>query len=75
MQIAPPSTDISARVEAIELFLQQLVLLLEAEPDLTAENVARWLMVCREQQRKHKTTSPPVLAAMGNLIERVLVSR
>lgn len=67
--------DLADRVDAIELFLQQLVLLLEAEKDLTAENMAAWLIECRDRQRAHRVSGAPVLAAFGNLIERVLLTR
>jgi len=63
---------LEARVEAIELFLQQIVFLLEVEPSLTKENVTAWLVNCRSRQRQHQVTSAPVLAAFGNLIDRAL---
>lgn len=62
---------LEARIEANELFLQQLVLLLEVEPELTAENIASWLMLTRDRMRDHQVVAPPVLAAFGNLIDRV----
>jgi len=65
-------SKLEARIEAIELFLQQLVFLLEVESDLTKENISAWLMDCRSRQRDRGVTSPPVLAAFGNLVDKVL---
>jgi len=63
--------ELEARVEALELLMQQLIFLLEVEKDLSTENIAAWLMLCRDRQRHHQVVSPPVLAAFGNLIDRV----
>lgn len=68
----PTELRIEARIDAIELFLQQMVFMLEVEPHLTHEKMAAWLIKCRSLQRDHQVTSAPVLAAFGNLIDRVL---
>lgn len=68
----PPTQDnTTERIEAIEIFMQQLVFLLEVEPELSADKVRAWLIKCRAQLRSHGAAPGPVLAALGNLIERV----
>lgn len=60
------------RIDAIELFLQQLVFTLEVEPKLTREKLAAWLIKCHSLQSKNETAPPATLDAFGTLIDRVL---
>ena len=60
------------RVDAIEQFLQQLVLLLEVEPDLNRESVAAWIEITNKSASAHGLQSPRELAAMEQLCVRVL---
>ena len=40
---APGAPTLGERIDAIEKFLEQLVVLLEVEPDLSRANIAAWL--------------------------------
>ena len=66
------SASLEPRVEAIELFLQQLVFLLEVEPNLNRQTISNWLLTCREAMRSHDVIAAPTSAAFGNLIDRTL---
>lgn len=68
---APAQDNTAERIEAIEIFMQQLVFLLEVEPDISADKVRAWLSKCRAQLRSHQAVPGPVLVALGDLIERV----
>lgn len=69
-----PSTEptIEERIDAIEMFLRHLVLLIEVEPDFSAEKFIAWLQLCLERMRAHNSTPPRLQVALGELAERVL---
>ena len=60
------------RVDAIEQFLQQLVLLLEVEPDLNRETVAAWIEITNSSATAHGLQTVRERAAMEQLCSRVL---
>ncbi|WP_295978912.1 hypothetical protein [uncultured Variovorax sp.] len=60
------------RMGAVENFLQQLVLLLEVEPELTRENIAAWIELTNKCAAAHGLQSSRERAAMDWLCGRVL---
>ncbi len=69
---AVPAPTLAERVDAIEQFLQQLVLLLEVEPDLNRESVAAWIEITNRSASAHGLQSVRERAAMEQLCQRVL---
>ncbi|WP_339092248.1 hypothetical protein [Variovorax paradoxus] len=69
---ASPAPTLAERIDAIEQFLQQLVLLLEVEPDLNRETVAAWIEITNKSATAHGMQSARERAAMEQLCERVL---
>lgn len=70
MEATQPTTH--ERIDAIEQFLQQLVLLLEVEPEITRENIAAWMLLCSASARTHGLESQRQTLALGSLRDRVL---
>jgi hypothetical protein len=66
-----PSLSIEDRLDAIELFLQQLVLLLEVEPVVTAANIRAWVNIASARMRQSGSASGHQLAALARLVEQV----
>lgn len=64
----------SERIEAVETFLQQLVLMLEVEPEITRENIGAWMEVCSASARAHGLQSMRQTLALEHLRGRVLCS-
>lgn len=62
----------SERIDAVETFLQQLVLMLEVEPEITRENIAAWMDVCSASARAHGLQSVRQTLALEHLRSRVL---
>jgi len=60
------------RIDAIEQFLQQLVLLLEVEPELNRESIAAWLDIVGRSERAHGLQSLRQKVAMDSLRAVVL---
>lgn len=69
-QAAPPTTE--QRLEAIELFMQHLVLVAECEPTFTAEALGRWLCVARQRMQSTGSVQPGTRSALARLQQRVL---
>lgn len=67
---APPTTD--QRMTAMELLLQQMVLVLECEPTFTAEALRRWGDLARQRMADTRSTDPGTLQALAQLQQRVL---
>jgi len=67
---APPTTD--QRLAAVELLLQQMVLVLECEPTFSAEALRRWGDLARQRMAATQSTAPGTLAALAQLQQRVL---
>ncbi|OGB68589.1 MAG: hypothetical protein A2486_16140 [Burkholderiales bacterium RIFOXYC12_FULL_65_23] len=66
-----PLPSIEDRVAAIELFLQQLVLLLETEPAITATLLATWTRLAGAHMRRSGSASAQQLAALDRLVEQL----
>ena len=60
------------RIDAIEQFLQQLVLLLEVEPDINRETVASWIDICSASALAHGARTPRQTMTLEGLCRRVL---
>ena len=56
---------------AVEDFLQQLVVLLEVEPELTRENISAWMELCSASARAHGLQSTRQALAMEHLRTRM----
>ncbi|AGU51544.1 hypothetical protein VAPA_1c44710 [Variovorax paradoxus B4] len=69
---APGAPTLGERIDAIEKFLEQLVVLLEVEPDLSRANIAAWLEIVGASARAHGLQTPRQQAAMELLCSRVL---
>ena len=69
---AATAPTLAERIDAIEHFLQQLVLLLEVEPDLNRESVAAWIEITNKSASAHGLQSERERIAMNQLCERVL---
>lgn len=63
---------LSERIDAIEQFLQQLVQLLEVEPDLNRETIAAWIEITTASASAQGLQALRQRAAMAQLCERVL---
>lgn len=70
---SPPNAtpSIEDRLNAIELLLQQLVLLLEAEPEVTAARLSAWAAIAAGAMRAHGSATEGQLAALARLVERL----
>ena len=60
------------RLDAMELFLQHLVLVAECEPTFTAEALDRWLCAARQRMQATGSVAPGTRAALARLQQRVL---
>ncbi|MGJ7555072.1 hypothetical protein ACSFBI_13805 [Variovorax sp. RB3P1] len=69
---ASPAPTLAERIDAIEQFLQQLVQLLEVEPNLSRENVAAWMEVMTASAGAQGLQALRQRGALERLCERVL---
>lgn len=69
-QPLPP--QLHDRVAALELFMQQLVLVLECEPTFSAHALARWMELSRARMIETGSAPAPALAALLQLQRKVL---
>jgi len=69
---ASPAPTLAERIDAIEQFLQQLVQLLEVEPNLSRENVVAWMEVMTASAGAQGLQALRQRAALERLCERVL---
>lgn len=60
------------RIEALELFVQHLVLVLECQPNFTAEALDRWVQLCCNRMDTTGSTAPATVAALRLLQRKVL---
>lgn len=67
---AAPTLD--QRVEALELFMQHLVLVVECETHFTAEALSRWMDIARHRMQTTGSTQPGTQNALAVLQRRVL---
>lgn len=70
-QAAPPPTT-EQRLDAIELFLQHLVLVAECEPRFTADALTRWLDIARQRMQATGSVATGTQAALARLQRKVL---
>lgn len=72
-ETTPPTTaELQARIEALELMLQALVLVLETEPEFTAEKLLAWVNICTQRMRTTASATTATLAAFDQLKRNVL---
>jgi hypothetical protein len=69
-QPSPP--PIEHRVEALELFMRHLVLMLETEPRFTAAAMSPWLDAARQRMKETGSVTPGALAALARLQQKAL---
>ncbi len=72
MQTAAATPTNEARIEALEIFMQHLVLVLECEPHFTAAGMAHWMEQARERMRTTASAAPSTDAALARLQQLVL---
>lgn len=65
----PTSTN---RIEAIELFIQHLVLVIECERPFTAQALDRWVAMCCDRMDTTGSSAPATVAALRQLQRKVL---
>ncbi|QRF56585.1 hypothetical protein [Variovorax paradoxus] len=68
---AGSAPTLAERIDAIEQFLQQLVVLLEVEPDLNRECIAAWIEISTSSASAHGLLTLRERAAMERLCARV----
>lgn len=61
-----------ARIDALELLLQALVLVLECEPRFTTTKLQAWLELATQRMQATGSASPATLAALARLRGEVL---
>ena len=69
-QTTTPTT--THRIEAIELFIQHLVLVIECHPSFTAEALDRWVLMCCDRMDTTGSSAPATVAALRQLQRKVL---
>ena len=73
MHNAAATTPTTAhRIEAIELFIQHLVLVIECERPFTAQALARWVAMCCDRMDTTGSSAPATVAALRKLQRKVL---
>lgn len=74
MTATAPTTPEAARTEAMEIFLSQLVFVLEGESrsGFTADKLGRWLDACTQRMTETGSAVPEVVAQLRALQARVL---
>lgn len=59
------------RVDAIELLLQQLVTVLDAEPRFTVDKLAAWCSIAEGRMRERRSATVAQLQALQLLMHRI----
>ena len=74
MTATAPATPEAARTEAMEIFLSQLVFVLEGESrsGFTADKLARWLDTCTRRMSETGSAPSEVVTQLRALQARVL---
>ena len=73
MHNAAATTPATAhRIEALELFMQHLVLVIECERPFTAQALDRWVAMCCDRMDTTGSTAPATVAALRQLQRKVL---
>ena len=60
------------RIEALELFMQHLVLVIECERPFTAQALDRWVAMCCDRMDTTGSSAPATVAALRQLQRKVL---
>lgn len=63
--------QLAERVAALELYLQQLVFVLDAHGALSTDALTRWVSLARNRMQATGSTPPAEAAALGRLAQRV----
>ena len=69
---AATTTTTAHRIEAIELFMQHLVLVIECHPSFNAEALDRWVAMCCDRMDTTGSSAPATVAALRQLQRKVL---
>ncbi|HEY9208390.1 MAG TPA: hypothetical protein VIP31_05030 [Acidovorax sp.] len=69
-QTTTPTT--THRIEAIELFIQHLVLVIECHPSFNAEALDRWVAMCCDRMDATGSSAPATVNALRQLLRKVL---
>lgn len=73
MHNAAATTPATAhRIEALELFIQHLVLVIECERPFTAQALDRWVAMCCDRMDTTGSSAPATVAALRQLQRKVL---
>ena len=73
MHNAAATTPATAhRIEALELFMQHLVLVIECERPFTAHSLDRWVAMCCDRMDTTGSSTPATVAALRQLQRKVL---
>lgn len=74
MTATAPTTPEAARTEAMEIFLGQLVFVLEGESrnGFTADKLNRWFDTCTQRMTETGSAAPDVVTQLRALQRRVL---
>lgn len=73
MHNAAATTPATAhRIEALELFMQHLVLVIECERPFTAQALDRWVAMCCDRMDTTGSSAPATVAALRQLQRKVL---
>lgn len=65
-----PTTE--QRIEALELFLQHLVLVIECQPSFNAEALDCWVQMCCNRMDATGSSAPATVNALRQLQRKVL---
>jgi hypothetical protein len=68
---ADTQMELADRVAALELFMQQLVFLLDVHNAVRADALERWLTTVMDRMREHRSATPEQLRALQLLTQRV----
>lgn len=60
-----------AKVEAMEILLQQLLVVLECEPRFTTDKLHHWTGICIDRMLATGSAAPQTVAALQELRKRV----
>ena len=73
MHNAAATTPATAhRIEALELFMQHLVLVIECHPSFNAQTLDRWVAMCCDRMDTTGSSAPATVAALRQLQRKVL---
>ncbi|MBP3980855.1 hypothetical protein J8G26_08955 [Acidovorax sp. JG5] len=68
----PAAAATEHRLEALELFMQHLVLVIECQPTFSAEALDRWVHMCCDRMDATGSSAPATVNALRQLLRKVL---